>query len=244
MARRFSDSYFPSYSQPTTAEIQTRAEKTARQARKKGKELHPIVVSGRAITKKWWGNAWCGNLERYADYESRIDRGKRYVRSGAVVDLQIEAGHIVARVQGSRRTPYTVTVEIDPMNTERCEAIVAQCARKIENLEALLSGSFPEELKGLFTARDGLFPTPKEIHFGCTCPDWAYMCKHVAAALYGVGARLDDEPLLFFELRGIDAGRFIDTAVANRVEIMLENAKNASDRIIANRDIERLFGAL
>ena len=81
-----------------------------------------------------------------------------------------------------------------------------------------------------------------KIHFGCSCPDWAVMCKHVAAALYGVGVRLDEDPLLFFELRGIDFNRFIDAAVASRVEAMLKNAKVSSSRIIKNQDISELFG--
>ena len=241
MARRYGHSgeYF---SQPTVSEIQSRAQQTASRAKKQGKELHPITVSGRKIAQKWWGIAWCENLERYADYASRIDRGKRYVRSGAVLDLQIEKGKISARVQGSRKAPYKVEIEISPLSEERCEAIISRCSRKVENLEALASGCFPEELKELFTGKSGLFPTPREIHFGCSCPDWAVMCKHVAAALYGVGVRLDEDPLLFFELRGIDFNRFIDAAVASRVEAMLKNAKVSSSRIIKNQDISELFG--
>ena len=197
MARRRSYSWFPDYSQPTVSEIQSRAKNASKNAKKGGQELHPIVVTGRQIAREWWGVAWCENLERYADYDSRIGRGKRYIRAGAVIDLQIAEGVIIARVQGSRRTPYTVSVKIDPLSKDRADAIIAQCSRQIKNLEALLSGNFPEELQGLFTGRDGLFPSPKEIHFDCSCPDWASMCKHVAATLYGVGVRLDDDPLLF-----------------------------------------------
>lgn len=244
MARRRSYSWFPDYSQPTVSEIQSRAKNVSKNAKKGGQELHPIVVTGRQIAREWWGVAWCENLERYADYDSRIGRGKRYIRAGAVIDLQIAEGVIIARVQGSRRTPYTVSVKIDPLSKDRAEAIIAQCSRQIKNLEALLSGNFPEELQGLFTGRDGLFPSPKEIHFDCSCPDWASMCKHVAATLYGVGVRLDDDPLLFFKLRGIDVNRFIDTAVANRVERMLDNARKPSQRIISDQDLTELFGII
>ena len=244
MARRRSDSFSPYYSQPTVAEIQNRARQSASKAKKEGRELHPIIVSGRNIAKEWWGIAWCKNLERYADYASRIDRGKRYVRSGAVLDLQIEKGRISAKVQGSRKTPYKISIAISPLSEARCEEIISRCSRKIENLEALSSGNFPEELQELFTGDAGLFPTPREIRFDCSCPDWASMCKHVAASLYGVGVRLDEEPLLFFELRGIDFNRFIDTAVANRVEAMLENARSSSERIITDQDLTELFGVL
>lgn len=241
MARGYSNF---GYSHTTVGELQAMAEKSAKKAQKAGQTLRPIAVTGRAIAKKWWGVAWCENLERYADYANRIDRGKRYVRAGAVIDLQIEGGWVRALVQGSRRAPYKVDIAIDPLSQARCGEIMAQCARKIENAEALLSGSFPEALQGLFTGKNGLFPTPREIHFGCSCPDWASMCKHVAAALYGVGARLDEAPALFFELRGIDFQRFIDAAVADRVQSMLQNADAPSPRIIADGDLTALFGVL
>lgn len=112
----------------------------------------------------------------------------------------------------------------------------------MENLEKLLAGDFPVALKELFTERDGLFPAPREISFSCSCPDWALMCKHVAAALYGIGARLDEDPALFFELRGIEVGRFIDVAIANRVELMLKNVGVKSARIIGDEEIREMFG--
>ena len=188
--------------------------------------------------------AWYNNLEQYADYESRLDRGKRYVRNGSVIDLKIQKGKITARVQGTRKVPYKVEIRISPLSEGKCQAIIQKCGRKIENMEKLLSGNFPEEMQELFQGKDGLFPTPKEISFSCSCPDWALMCKHVAAALYGVGVRLDDQPLLFFELRGIDIGRFIDVTLSNKVEAMLANENKPSDRIMADDDITELFGVL
>lgn len=230
------------YSQPTTSELKRKSEASRKSAEKKGKTLEPVVIQGRTIAKSWWGKAWCANLERYADFESRLDRGKRYVRTGAVIDLKIEKGKIQARVQGSRKTPYKVEIRISPLSEERCQDILAACGRRVENLEKLLAGDFPEELKELFTQKNGLFPAPREISFSCSCPDWALMCKHVAAALYGVGARLDEEPSLFFTLRGIEVSRFIDVAIANRVELMLQNAARPSGRIIANGEVRDLFG--
>ena len=236
------------FQQPTANELQRNVAKTKTSAAKKGKMLHPIVVTGRNITNSWWGNAWCKNLERYADYSSRIDRGKRYVRSGTVVDLQIEKGHVTAKVQGSRRTPYKVDIRISPMSEEACQNVIERCATKVGNIEQLVSGSFPEEMKALFGGHNGLFPSPREISFSCSCPDWALMCKHVAAVLYGIGVRLDEDPLLFFELRGIDINRFIDISLASRVDKMLENACTAAEhsgRIMRDSaDLSELFGVI
>lgn len=234
----------PYYEQPNTKELKRNAEESKKKEKKKGNVLEPVVVQGRNIVKNWWGKAWCNNLEQYADYESRLDRGKRYVRTGAVIDLKIQRGKILARVQGSRKVPYKVEIRISPLSEEKCQNIIRQCGRKIENMEELLNGNFPEEMQELFQGKGGLFPTPSEISFNCSCPDWALMCKHVAATLYGVGARLDVNPLLFFELRGIDIGHFIDVTIANRVEAMLANEGKPSNRIMEDEDLTALFGVL
>ena len=232
------------FTQPTTAELRKNSESSRKKAREKGQILEPVVIEGRTIAKSWWGQAWCRNLEQYADYDSRLDRGNRYVRTGAVLDLKLQKGKVLAKVQGSRKTPYKVEIRISPLSEEKCQQILQKCGKRIENLEALATGNFPAELKELFTGQDGLFPTPKEISFSCSCPDWALMCKHVAAALYGIGARLDSQPTLFFELRGIDIDRFLDVAVANKVEAMLENAQKPSHRILEGADLDALFGVL
>lgn len=230
------------YEQPSTDKIRKNAADTARKEKKKGKSLSPVIIAGRTIAKEWWGKAWCENLERYADYETRLERGKRYVRTGAVIDLQIKKGKINARVQGRRKTPYKVEIRISPLSEERCQNMIALCGNKIQNLEALIEGNFPEELREAFLQQGGLFPEPKEISFSCSCPDWALMCKHVAAVLYGVGARFDENPLLFFELRGLDVVRLIDVTLADRVEKMLENADQPSERIIQQEDYLKIFG--
>ncbi|HIZ21949.1 MAG TPA: hypothetical protein IAA21_04005 [Candidatus Blautia faecigallinarum] len=232
------------YSQPDTAQLKRNSKASMKKAASSGKTLEPIIVQGRTIVKSWWGKAWCENLERYADYESRLDRGKRYVRTGSVIDLKIQKGKILARVQGTRKTPYKVEIRISPLSEEKCQKIIAQCGRKLENVEKLLNGDFPEEMKELFQSRDGLFPSPREISFSCSCPDWALMCKHVAAALYGVGVRFDENPLLFFELRGIDVGHFIDVTLANKVEAMLQNVDKKTDRMMDDERISQLFGVL
>ncbi|MFR3674083.1 MAG: SWIM zinc finger family protein [[Clostridium] innocuum] len=164
------------------------------------------------------------------------------MRTGTVIDLQIRAGRIQARVQGRRKAPYKVEIHISPLKEEDCQRIMQACANQIENLEALLSGEFPQSLQELFTGESGLFPSPREISFQCSCPDWAIMCKHVAAVLYGVGNRLDENPFLFFTLRGIDLAKFIDVAIGNKVEMMLEHANEKSARIMDNATIHDVFG--
>ena len=147
-------------------------------------------------------------------------------------------------MQGTRKTPYKVEIRISPLSEEKCEAIIEQCGRRIENMESLIKGEFPLDLKELFLAKDGLFPKPKEISFNCSCPDWALMCKHVAAAMYGIGVRLDENPFYFFELRGIDADKFIGVALESKVESMLANADKDSERIIRGADLTELFGVI
>lgn len=228
---------------PTKAQKQMQAANTVRKLEKKGKVLHPVVLSGTRIAASWWGKAWCANLERYADYANRIGRGKSYVRSGAVLDLVIENGRIDALVQGSRKQPYVVTVTIAPLSPTTWRHIVDRCNRRIDTLESLANGTFPKELEDLFfTGDQGLFPAPKEIGFSCSCPDWASMCKHVAAVLYGTGNRLDADPLLFFTLRNIDMRDLIKRSVEENVRTMLSHAETPSERIIPEDRITDLFG--
>lgn len=234
----------PKYTQASVEELREKAKASTGRAGKKGQEYAPVTVEGRKICKTWWGEAWCANLEQYADYGSRLARGKRYVRTGTVIDLKIKGGKIETRVQGSRKVPYKVEIRISPLSEERCQPIIDKCGRKINNMESLVNGEFPEELKTLFTGNDGLFPTPSEISFSCSCPDWALMCKHVAASMYAIGVRLDENPFWFFRLRGLDESRFIKVALANKVEAMLENAEQPSERILTGDHVQDLFGVL
>lgn len=242
MSRYWDDT--PQYNQPNSSDLKKKAAASRKKEKTKGKVLEPVIINGRKIVNKWWGRAWCDNLERYADYSSRLDRGKRYVRTGTVIDLKIQKGKILARVQGRRKAPYKVEIRISPLSEEKCQSIIGKCSRKLENLESLLAGDFPEEMQELFQSKDGLFPSPQEISFMCSCPDWALLCKHVAATLYGVGARLDENPLLFFELRGIEVEKLIDVTLANRIETMLANADHPSSRIMDENEAAGKFGVL
>ncbi len=232
---------FPKYE--SAAEKKEKANASLAKLKKKNPDIEPVIIEGRTIAKSWWGKAWNLNLESYADYENRIDRGKSYVRSNMVLDLKITKGLVKAKVQGSRKKPYDVEISIDTLSKAKWEQVTALCNNSIESLEQLVEGKFPNELDVLFKEKKyGLFPSPKEIHFDCSCPDWASMCKHVAAVLYGIGARLDLNPMIFFELRDVDSQELIRKSVEQKLESMLKNAGKKSKREIADKDISDIFG--
>lgn len=219
------------------------AKKTVEKLRKKNPNIAPIIIEGNQIAKKWWGKAWNKNLESYADFRNRIGRGRSYVKHGAVVDLQIKKGNIEALVQGSSSKPYEVEIQIDKFSSVKWKKVMELCNHKIETLEALIAGEFPKELEQVFKESEtGLFPSPKEIHFSCSCPDSAIVCKHVAAVLYGVGARLDSDPILFFKLRDIDFEQLIKKSMEDKMQSMLKNADKKSERVIDDEEVFDLFG--
>ena len=236
-----SNSRFPKYE--SAAEKKEKANNSLAKLKKKSPDIEPVILEGRTLAKNWWGKAWNINLESYADYENRINRGKSYVRNNMVLDLKIAKGNVKAKVQGSRKKPYDVEISIDTLSKEKWERVTALCNNSIESLEQLIEGKFPKELDVLFKEKEyGLFPAPKEIHFDCSCPDWASMCKHVAAVLYGIGARLDLNPMLFFELRDIDSQELIRKSVEQKLDNMLKNAGKKSKREISEKDISDIFG--
>ena len=173
--------------------------------------LSPVAASRGAIAKSFWGKAWCQNLERYSDYSNRLPRGRTYLRNGSVIDLKIGPGEVTAQVMGS--SLYRITVSVREVAGADWQAIAHDCARSIDTLVELLQGRLSTSVMERITRPGtGLFPSPKEIAFSCSCPDSAAMCKHVAATLYGIGARLDSEPELLFGLRKVDAKELIARA--------------------------------
>ncbi len=227
----------------SVAEKKAKAAKKFKQLQKKNPGLRPISIEGRLIARTWWGKSWNLNLERYADYSNRIGRGRSYVRHGAVLDLQIDSGRVEALVQGSRSRPYSVSIKIKAVSKKVWQEIKTACEGKLDSLQELLTGKFPKALGEIFTARgEGLFPSPEEIEFDCSCPDWAYMCKHVAATLYGIGARLDEDPGLFFKLRKVKMADLITQAVEDKTQKLLKKAEKKSARVIAESDIADVFG--
>lgn len=219
---------------------QRRADAARKMAKlaKKGHTISPVKIDGRQIASTFWGKAWCDNLESYSDFENRLPRGRTYVRNGSVVDLQIKPGKVTARVSGSEL--YDIDIKIKPLSKPRWQAISSQCAGKIDSVLELLQGRLSRGVMEIITHREqGLFPKPAEISLDCSCPDWADMCKHVAAALYGVGARLDEKPELLFVLRQVDHLELIEQAAAGQ---SLTPAGGSDRKTIAQNDLAEVFG--
>ena len=194
------------------AQRRAKAEKEAARRAKKGQPVSPVRIEGRTIASTFWGQAWCTNLESYSDFANRLPRGRSYVRNGSVVDLQIDKGRIKALVSGSEL--YEIQIDIAALPKQAWLALKKQCAGKIGTLVERLQGKLSKAVMETVTDRDrGLFPKPKEIKMRCSCPDYAGMCKHVAATMYGVGNRLDSSPELLFVLRGVDHMELIDQAI-------------------------------
>lgn len=219
------------------AERRRQATKKLAKMKGKGQEVMPVEIAGRKIATTFWGEAWCKNLEGYSDYDNRLPRGRTYVRNGSVLDLQVEAGRVRAFVCGSDL--YRVSIDIKPLASKRWTAIKSQCAGQIGSLVELLQGSISSAVMEVVTRKhEGLFPSPREIELRCSCPDWADMCKHVAAALYGVGARLDREPGLLFTLRGVDPDELVETAVRQPPS----GRKPRTGRVLQAEALSSVFG--
>jgi uncharacterized Zn finger protein len=222
----------------TVAERRQKAARAMEKLKKKGHPVSPVVLEGRAIAKTFWGKAWCDNLERYSDFANRLPRGRTYVRNGSVVDLQIEAGEVKAYVSGSEI--YQVAVKVTPVSKKRWHSICADCAGAIDSLVELLQGRFSKGvMERLCQQGSGLFPSPKEITLSCSCPDWASMCKHVAAVLYGIGARLDRQPELLFKLHKVDEKELIAKAGKG---LPLGGKALAPEKALGSEDLSAIFG--
>jgi uncharacterized Zn finger protein len=222
---------------PVAVRRQNAAREIAR-FRTKGQPIAPVVIQGRMIARTFWGKAWCDNLESYGDFANRLPRGRTYVRNGSVMDLQLGAGTVKALVCGSEL--YRVSVTITALSKPRWRAVVRECAGKIGSLVELLQGKFSHAVMEMLIRRQtGLFPSAREIAFDCSCPDWAAMCKHVAATLYGVGARLDSEPELFFRLRRVDQ---LDLLTAAHSGASLAAQGTGTRKQIAETALAEVFG--
>lgn len=206
--------------------------------RKKGAALAPVEIEGRRIASTFWGEAWCDHLEKFSDYENRLPRGRTYVRNGSVCHLEIGKGKVSAKVMGSRM--YDVDIKVKPLPPERWKSVKARCGGAVGSLLDLLSGRLSERVMRAVTDRaQGLFPSPREISLDCSCPDWADMCKHVAAAMYGVGARLDRAPEQLFALRGVDHQELVGAARAGDV---IERGEKGGRHKKLKGDLGSVFG--
>lgn len=209
------------------------AEKEMQKLRKKGKIIEPIEIEGRKIAKNFWGDRWCRHLESFSDYSNRLPRGRTYVRNGSVCHLAIKKGCVEAMVSGS--SLYAVSIDIKTLSLSHWEKIKEMCSGEISSLVELLQGKLSVNvMKIVADHKEGLFPQNNEISFTCSCPDWASMCKHVAAVLYGIGSRLDAEPELLFTLRGVDAAELITE--------QLDTSTEKSDDLLEGEGLSDLFG--
>ena len=220
------------------AERRRQAMKKMEGLRKKGVDVQPVEIAGRKIATTFWGEAWCDHLESFSDYENRLPRGRTYVRNGSVCHLAIDKGRIEAKVSGSEL--YTVQIAIKTLPPKKWQEVKRRSTGQIGSLIALLQGNLSDQVMEVVTdPQNGLFPLPEEISLKCSCPDWATMCKHVAAVLYGVGARLDHKPELLFKLRGVDH----DELIAADAEAAVSAATTSgTSKRVAVGDLSDVFG--
>ncbi|MCF7956738.1 MAG: helix-turn-helix domain-containing protein [Phycisphaerae bacterium] len=218
------------------AERRAKALKKMAKLRKQGKVIQPVEIEGRTIAKSFWGKAWCDHLESFSDYSNRLPRGMRYVRNGSVCHLEIEKGRIEAIVSGSEL--YKVKIDIKPLKPVLWKPIKQHCCGKIGSMLELLQGRLSDQVMSIVTDQNnGLMPLPKEISLKCSCPDWAVMCKHVAAVMYGIGNRLDSMPELLFTLRGVNA----DELITDDITLPMSDT-SAGGSIIADDQLSDIFG--
>jgi uncharacterized Zn finger protein len=213
------------------------AAQAAAKLAKNGQRTSPVVIDGRKIARTFWGEAWCDNLERYSDYSNRLPRGRTYVRNGSVIDLQVTPGVVRAVVSGSDL--YEIQVKVAAVPKARWSAVCQDCAGAIDSVVELLQGRLSQHVMArICHEKTGLFPSPAEITFSCSCPDWASMCKHVAAVLYGIGARLDEKPGLLFALRKVDQQELIARAGAG----LSQPGPHQQAGKVLDGDLSELFG--
>lgn len=219
------------------AQRRAKALKQLEKLKKKGLTVQPVQLSGRKIAASFWGKGWCDHMESFSDYANRLPRGRSYVRNGSVCHLEINSGQVKAIVSGS--SLYNGSITIVPLVKQRWDAVRSACSGKVGSLIDLLRGKLESGVMEIVTDRkNGLFPLPGEIRFDCDCPDWAGMCKHVAAVLYGVGARLDHSPEMLFLLRGVNHEELVDVAAA----VSTAGTAGTSRRRIAATGLADVFG--
>ncbi len=219
------------------AQRRANAAREVKKLRKIGKQIEPVEIQGQKIAQTFWGKAWCDHLEKFSDYENRLPRGRTYVRNGSVCHLAISKGKIEAIVSGSEL--YNINIKITPLPIKKWKDVSKQCAGQIGSMLELLQGHFSDKVMEIVTNQNkGLFPRPSEIKLDCDCPDWAEMCKHIAAVLYGVGARLDHQPELLFILRNVDHEELIST----ELDIQPATSAKGKRHRLAGVDLSDVFG--
>ncbi len=218
------------------AERRAKAQREIKKLRKKGFNIQPVFPEGNKITTTFWGNGWSEHIETLSDFESRLPRGRSYVRNGLVCHLGIERGGVTAIVSGSDL--YNINISIKELSSTRWNNIKKKCAGQISSIVDLLSGNLSEDIMThVCDGAQGLFPQPEEIEFSCDCPDWADMCKHIAASLYGIGTRLDSHPEQLFRLRGVNHEELINVSDV----VMAITQSKSTRRRIAGSAVSDIF---
>ncbi len=156
-----------------------------------------------AFATSWWASRWIAALERLVD-PGRLTRGRTYARQGQVVKLEVQPGAVDAMVQGSRPSPYRVTIRVAPLADPEWHRVADTLAERAIYGAKLLAGEMPDDIEEAFAAAGAsLFPGVRtDMVASCSCPDYADLCKHSAAVCYLLGERFDEDPFLMFELRG------------------------------------------
>jgi uncharacterized Zn finger protein len=196
--------------------VAKRREKALRKIKKLAKQgltIQPVEIVNKKITTTFWGKAWCDHIELFKDYENRLPRGRTYVRNGSVCHLAIDQGLITGMVSGSEI--YNISIKINTLEPSKWEHIKKICMGKISSLLDLITGKLSAGvMEVVCDSKNGIFPLSTDIKLSCDCPDYATMCKHIAAVLYGVGSRLDVQPDQLFKLRGVNHEELVDLKVA------------------------------
>ncbi len=182
------DNYWPTYTRTRPIEVQDGIKARSKRG---------------AFVKNWWASRWIKALTQLMD-AGRLNRGRSYARRGQVLNINIKAGNITARVQGSRRAPYKVNITLRPLKAAQWKRVLDALAEQALFAAQLLNGEMPQDIEQVFEAvRVPLFPASQgDLTTSCSCPDWANPCKHVAAVYYLLGEQFDQDPFLLFTLRG------------------------------------------
>ena len=219
-------------------EQKERLQREIAKRKKRGEKFEPLPAPAgqKKLCTTFWGQAWCRNLESYQQYESRLPRGRSYLRQGKVYNLEVEPGKLTAVVAGSEL--YDTSILIQPLPKKQWKQMVEQGSGQVGSMLDLLAGKLGDGLMRILTdPKDGLFPKPKEIRFDCSCPDHADMCKHVSAVLYGVGVMLDTKPEMLFTLRGVDQAELLSNASCAAITDL-----SADSGDLAGADLSAIFG--
>ncbi len=213
----------------------TYARDIAAQLERQGEILTPAVAHGKNIANQFWGRAWCHAIDEWQDCAYRLPGGRSLLKNGGVIDLKISRNSVIARVAADQ--VYDVQLHYRDADPYSVAELRSQCAGKLTGLLDFIQGKLSEEvMQYICNPVYGLFPEYGDFKISCTCLDDAVLCRHAAAALYAVATRLDDEPELFFTLRGIDAKDFFEAE-----DILTQTGSNSAEGLSAD-ELSKTFG--